>query len=207
MNRRSALNHFGLLPIAFVPAIKTVGNDLVLELQDRWEKSKDYSIATFEAMPEEFIEFSPTETQFSFAHHFMHLSFINALYMEIIFDPKGGYGNAWNENFKYKLPDGMNVMKASKLPAQSVSENKKLVLNYLKETFDYVISSIGKLQDKDLIKGKDRQNPDWLSGHSHLDMIIRGENHTAHHRAQTILYLRMKGAVPPNYAEYNKLPV
>ena len=43
-------------------------------------------MAVFEAMPEDDIEYSPSEDQMSFAQHFMHLGLINNFYIGILSD-------------------------------------------------------------------------------------------------------------------------
>lgn len=55
-----------------------------------------------------------------------------------------------------------------------------------------------------LTKGENKVKPEFLSGHTNLDLILRGESHTAHHRAQAIGYLRMKSIRPPGYTVNNK---
>ena len=78
-----------------------------------------------------------------------------------------------------------------------------MVLNYLNETFDFVISNLETIYDADLIKGLDKQKPWYLEGHTNPDLILRGESHTAHHRAQAVAYLRMNGIRPPGYSKNN----
>ena len=80
-----------------------------------------------------------------------------------------------------------------------------MVTNHLADTFDFVISSLGKINDEVLTQGENKVKPWYLEGHSNLDLILRGETHTAHHRAQTIAYLRMNGIRPPGYSTYNTL--
>lgn len=67
-----------------------------------------------------------------------------------------------------------------------------------------MISSLDKVSDEILTKGENKVKPEFLSGHTNLDLILRGESHTAHHRAQAIVYLRMNGIRPPKYTPYNK---
>lgn len=207
MNRRSVLNHFGLLPLVFVPVIGAAKNEIVLGLKSRWERSKEYTIAVLDAMPEESLEFSPSEDQISFAQQLIHLGFWNNFYMGFMMDQAGyAKGNPFKQKYIINLPDEIDIYKLSSLNKRSDKENKEVVRKYLVETFDYSIEQIGKMKDKDLAKGKEKSKPWFLEGHSNLDMILRGENHTAHHRAQAIAYLRMKGAPPPSYGDFNTLP-
>ncbi|MEX0274250.1 MAG: hypothetical protein AB3N16_07730, partial [Flavobacteriaceae bacterium] len=91
------------------------------------------------------------------------------------------------------------------LQARDAKVNKKMVSEYLIKTFDYVISSLGTFTDETLKRGETKEKPWFLEGHTHLDLVLRGENHTAHHRAQAIGYLRMKGIRPPTYSKNNTL--
>ena len=74
-----------------------------------------------------------------------------------------------------------------------------------RRTFNYALSILDIIEDDFLSKGAEKPKPKFFAGHTNLDFILRGENHTVHHRAQAISYLRMNGIKPPNYAEYNVL--
>ncbi len=212
MKRRSILSHFGFLPLVLVPSIKTKSNTLILELVDRWKRSKEYTIAVLDAMPEEHIEFTPSEEQLTFIQHLIHLGFWNNLFMGFLLDGKGIESQATLEDISsmpYMIdhPDGIDIFKFDTLNHRSTLENKNIVKNYLAESFDFSIDQIVKISDDELTKGRDKPKPWPFEGHSNFHMILRGENHTAHHRAQAITYLRMKGVQPPSYAKYNTLPI
>lgn len=78
-------------------------------------------------------------------------------------------------------------------------------MDYISDSFDFVINTFLQINDEILSQGKDKHKLSFLEGHSNLDLILRGESHTAHHRAQAIVCLRMKEAVPPSFTEYNIL--
>lgn len=171
----------------------------------RWKKSEEYTLAVLESMPAETIEFRPTEEQFSFAQHFLHLGFINVTYFGILVDSKTykDFYELMEADFLIQPPDGINVFQPDSLQKRSPDENKALVQDYISKTYAYVLSSLNLVNDTDLPKGLEKEKPSYLSRHSNLDLIIRGESHTAHHRAQAIAYLRMNGIRPPGYTVNN----
>lgn len=88
MNRRLILSLIGLSPLALISSKIPTNDPIVANLIKRWKKSKEYTLAVFEAMPEDTIEYAPSESQMSFAQHFMHLGLINNFYFGIVIDSK-----------------------------------------------------------------------------------------------------------------------
>ena len=115
------------------------------------------------------------------------------------------FNSVMKADFLIERPDAVNLFQPDTFKSKDAKANKKKVVDYLNATFDYVIAGIGKLDDNDLKRGADKVKPWYLEGHTHLDLILRAETHTAHHRAQAIGYLRMKGVQPPGYSKYNTL--
>lgn len=207
MNRRSILNLIGKSPFALISSRDAEKNELVSNLSGRWEKSKEYTLAIFDAMPAEHIEFSPTENQLTFAQHFIHLSFFNVLFMGFMTDKADftDFESLIQKKYLIPPPDDIDIFNVGYLKKQPGNLNKKRVTDYINETFDVVIATLSQIDDEMLYQGKEKPKPWFLEGHSNLDLILRGENHTAHHRAQAIVYLRLKKAIPPNFAEFNTL--
>ena len=208
MTRRLILSLIGISPLTMISSkIPTLNNPILDILIKRWKKSKEYTLAVFEAMPEDDIEFRPSDEQLSFAQHFMHLGLVNNFYMGILTDSntyKDFYALIEAE-FLIARPDLVNLFQPDFLEKRESKTNKALVSKYLADTFDYVISSLDQVNDEILTKGINKEKPEFLSGHTNLDLILRGESHTAHHRAQAIAYLRMNGIRPPGYTINNKL--
>lgn len=206
MNRRLILSLIGLAPLTLISSKIPTYDSIVDNLIKRWKKSKEYTMAVFEAMPEDNIENSPSDEQMSFAQHFMHLGLINNFYIGILIDSKTykDFDALIEAKFLIARPDQINLFQPDYLKKRDLKTNKALVSKYIADTFDYVISSLDKVSDEILTKGENKEKPEFLSGHSNLDLILRGESHTAHHRAQAIVYLRMNGIRPPRYTPYNK---
>ncbi|NAS13326.1 DinB family protein [Poritiphilus flavus] len=207
MNRRLILSLIGLSPLALIASKIQESRSLMDILIRRWTQSKEYTLAVFEAMPADNIEFSPTAEQMSFAQHFMHLSLINNFYIGILMDQKTykDFNAMINADFLLERPDPINLFQPDQLEKRDTAANKALVLKYVSDCFDYAISCLGLLNDSILSGGIEKEKPEFLSGHTNLDLILRGESHTAHHRAQAVVYLRMMGIRPPTYTPYNKL--
>ncbi len=207
MHRRLVLSLIGLSPLALVATKVQESKSLMDILIRRWMKSKEYTLAVFEAMPADTIEFAPSAEQLSFVQHFMHLSLINNFYIGILMDQKTykDFDALIKAEFLLKRPDPINLFQPDQLQKRDANSNKVMVSEYISDSFDYVISSLEKLNDSILSAGIQKEKPEFLSGHSNLDLILRGESHTAHHRAQAVAYLRMMGIRPPTYTPYNKL--
>ncbi|TMM59065.1 DinB family protein [Maribacter algarum] len=207
MNRRSLLSLIGLSPLALISSKIPNDKSIVNTLIRRWEKSKGYTMLVLDAMPEDKIEYQPSVEQMSFAQHFMHLGYTNNMFIGILVDSKtySEYSELKDAEFFLKRPDPINLFQPDSLSEMEANVKKELVKNYLNDTFDFVISSLSKLKDTVLAEGENKQKPWFLEGHTNLDLILRGESHTAHHRAQAISYLRMNGIRPPSYSKNNTL--
>jgi uncharacterized damage-inducible protein DinB len=62
----------------------------------------------------------------------------------------------------------------------------------------YVSSVLQKLTEKDLAR-KDLSYRKGVAAHSGTDLCLRAYMHTAHHRGQAVVYLRVKGITPPTW--------
>ncbi len=207
MQRRLLLGLIGLSPLALIASKIPTHNPMMDILIKRWKKSKEYTMAVFDAMPEDQLEYAPSEEQMTFAQHFMHLGLINNFYIGILVDSKTypDFNALIQAKFLLPRPDPINLFQPDHLLERDSETNKVMVSKYIADTFDYVISSLVNLSDESLTKGETKEKPAFLSGHSYLDLILRGESHTAHHRAQAITYLRLNGIRPPGYTVNNTL--
>lgn len=207
MNRRHLLILIGLSPLALISSKIPDDNPIVKNLLKRWEKSKKYTLAILDAMPEHKLEYRPSEEQLSFAQHFLHIGFTNNSFIGILMDTKTypDFNAMMESNFLLERPDPISLFQADNLLQRDFNTNKELVSKYVIDTFDYVISSLETVGDEILTKGENKEKPWYLEGHTNLDLILRAETHTAHHRGQAIGYLRMNGIRPPGYSKNNTL--
>lgn len=143
------------------------------EFQPLWQRAEAYLIAVAEAMPEEDYTFKATPENFSFAGQMMHtvqnISWLNSTYI------------AQEENpFKDVSPEG---------------KSKQEIIQSLKDVFAYVNSTLDHFPDQEL------KDPVRFGGEdvNKERILYLMRDHATHHRAQAILYLRMKGITPPKY--------
>lgn len=150
MDRRLLLSFIGLAPLTLAAAnIPTFYNPLVANLIKRWKKDKEYTLAVFDTMPEDAIEYTPKEEQMTFAQHFMHLGLINNFYMGILVDTKTykDFNALIQAAFLLERPDPINLFQPDTLQQRDAKVNKAMVATYIADTFDYVISSLENVSD------------------------------------------------------------
>ncbi|MCW5981114.1 MAG: DinB family protein [Bryobacteraceae bacterium] len=160
---------------AAMPAVAQTGS-FVLQFRDsflrHWQVERGYTLAVADAMPAEQYEFKPHPVQRSFGEQFVHLAGANTRYFSA---------------FGLAPP-----------PEPPAGAGKEIVRGYIDASWDYTIEVLKKLSEKDLLRadlGAPRFKP-----HSGVDLCLRAYTHTAHHRGQTIVYLRLKGIAPPAWS-------
>jgi len=142
------------------------------EYVEAWKASKAYTLAVAEAMPADGYDFRPTAGQFTFAVQMIHIAHANY---------------AW---FTKVLDEPRSI-------ADPNSEQKTDVLPYLEATFDYCIAAIERITPGQLTRAASGV-PNRANG-TGRDALLNMYMHTAHHRGQAIIYLRLKGMTPPRY--------
>jgi uncharacterized damage-inducible protein DinB len=140
------------------------------EMVKHWDTSKALSLAVANAMPEDGYTFKATAAEMSFGEQMNHIALANANYCS------GAMGE--------------------KSPMEKGADNSKATaIKNLGMAFDYCIGGLKKMTDTDLQKSVTMQ------GHSisSFELFWGGFTHTAHHRGQAEVYLRLKGITPPSY--------
>ena len=146
------------------------------ELLKDWTQTKQFTLEVADAMPAEFYDFKPTPEEMTFGQQMVHLAGANILR----FYQLSGVKPPSDPHTKMNVHDRAVVIKA------------------LQQSFDYVLAILPQLTAEQLQKTfqtgwKDRPEPNGR------DMILNMFVHTAHHRAQCEVYLRLKGITPPVY--------
>ncbi len=149
MYRRRILSLIALSPLALISAKIPDPDPIIGILVKRWKKSKEYTMAVLDAMPEDRLEYRPSEEQLSFAQHFMHLGFTNNAFIGILLDSKSypDFDALMEAHFFLERPDPINLFQPDHFKKRSSAQNKILVSNYVSDTFDYVISGLDKGSD------------------------------------------------------------
>jgi uncharacterized damage-inducible protein DinB len=148
-------------------------NDFVRD----WQISKRFTLAVAQAMPAASYDFKATPEEMTFGEQMMHLS--SSLFA--MFNRISGEKPVYT------------------VPPKTVT--KEVALDWIDKSFDYVISVVPKLTDKQLdaspfpVNFVGRPGPN-INGR---DMMMNMFIHVAHHRAQCEVYLRLKGVTPPIY--------
>jgi uncharacterized damage-inducible protein DinB len=145
------------------------GQSLVDILVKHFETSKEFTIAVADKMPAEQYSFKATDAEMGFGEMVNHIANANNNYCSSAF---GGTA-----------------------PPKGEDHSKDAATKRLAASFDLCIDGLKKMSDADLMKivGKaPRQS-------TAFERFWGGFTHTAHHRAQLEVYLRLKGIQPPDY--------
>ena len=143
-----------------------------------WEISKQFTIEVAQAMPAEFYSFKPNAEEMSFGEQMNHIAGSNVFRFQQI--------TRIEPPFKFD-------------PAKPPAADKDTVMKMLEQSFDYVIKVLPQITPEQLKRTwhlptwKGRTDPDGRA------MLMNMLVHTAHHRAQCEVYLRVKGIKPPDY--------
>ena len=143
---------------------------LVDALVKHWQTSKALSLAVADAMPEDGFSFKATPAEMSFGGQMNHIAMADENYCGAAFGEKGNMGK----------------------PAD---DTKATAMKSLNTAFDFCIDGIKKMTDADLVKSVTMHG----SATTKFELILGGFTHTAHHRGQAEVYLRLKGITPPDY--------
>lgn len=148
------------------------------EFVEDWKISRQFTLEVAQAMPAEFYGFKPNPEEMSFGEQMAHLAGANVFRFEQI--------SGVEPPFHFD-------------PAKPPSAEKTPVIKMVGQSFDYVIDVLPKITPAQL--KRTWHIPSW-PGRTDPDgraMIMNMFVHTAHHRAQCDVYLRIKGIKPPSY--------
>lgn len=186
MQRRDLITALAAAPAAFAQS-STPGwpdgfakswHDTFVE---HWRDTKEYTLAVLDAMPPNGFDTKPHPVQRTFGDQFRHLAAANVVYF-----------NAFG---LVTVPSTLTVDRNT-LQKLAPETDKEAVRNFVVASFDYVASVLAKMTEKDLLR-KDLNLFKGASPHSGTDVCLRAYMHTAHHRGQAVVYLRVKGITPP----------
>lgn len=164
----------GVLAFAGLPK-PSADNDsdhtVVNELVKHWTASKSLSLAVANAMPDADYTFKATPGEMSFGEQMNHLASGDSYYCAAAAGTKGP--------FQGKLTDN----------------SKAAAIKNLNSAYDYCIDSIKETSDASLQKTISTKNGTTTP----FELFWGGFTHSAHHRGQAEVYLRLKGITPPDY--------
>jgi len=153
----------------------------VLDMQEflhDWTISRQFTIDVANAMPAELYAFKPNPEEMTFGEQIVHIAGANVF--------------RFHEITGVKPPFDFD-------PAHQPPADKASAVKLLEQSFDYVIGVLPGITGDQLKRTwhipswKGRTDPDGRA------MILNMFVHTAHHRAQCEVYMRVKGIQPPTY--------
>lgn len=166
-----------LLILLIMPMLSNSQNkEILLSHSIKLTNAKAYTLQVATAMPADEYDYKPVPEEMSFKEQLIHL----------------GENLFWLSS-KY-ISEEENPGLLSK--DQKAGMSKEALIQFVTEAYDYAIKAIKALDSTSLNK----QFP-WGKGlemnkYQFLNLI---QDHQTHHRAQLIVYLRLKGVTPPRY--------
>jgi len=165
------------LAVLAIPAMaQTTLHDSMVK---HWKTTADFTMAVAQKMPADGYAFSPVPEELSFGQLMIQIAGANI--------------NACS------LASGMERMAippavAAAVKAETKDVPKDLATKFLGDSFDFCNKAVTSMTPEklDAVVGSTRKMTgfEWLWSYF---------THTAHHRGQAEVYLRMKGIVPPTY--------
>lgn len=151
----------------------STNNKIVEDFRPIWERACQYTLELTQLMPEEFYQFKPTGEVRSFQEQLIHTTqniyWLTSTYIA-------------QENNPYDVED------------KTLSKVETIQL--LEDVFKYVNESLDKVDDTKLTETISLFDSVPVPRKRALTLM---RDHMTHHRAQCIIYLRMKGLEPPSY--------
>ena len=163
---------FALLAAVTLCALPTFAqeNKVVSMLAKHWKSSKALTLAVADAMPESGYNSKPNPEEMTFGEQMAHIAAGQASYV----------ARATGDKSPIAMAKGADKATAVKL---------------LNESYDYCIKKLEALTDADLSKMVGPEGRQVMVA----EAIWGGFTHTAHHRGQAEVYLRVKDLKPPAY--------
>ena len=155
------------------PAAMAAAPDHIAMMVADWTRARDYTKEYLDAMPEEGYGFKPTPDIRSFAEQMLHLANANYAFAA------AATGVASTSKVNLEKTDAMKTKAAC----------TKAVL----ESYDFVIGAIKGADAKTLGEEIKVFGQSTTRGGA----LAKAFEHQTHHRGQTTIYLRLKGAKPP----------
>ena len=169
--------YFFLLALA-LPAFSQ--STLKDALAKHWKTTEEFTIAVANKMPADQYSFRPVPEELSFGQLMIQIAVANA----------GACANASGMP-RPAAPPAL----AAALKDEKINADKAEAVKYLTDTFEFCNQAVASMTPEkfDAVVGTTRKMTgfEWLWSYF---------THTAHHRGQAEVYLRVKGIKPPTYA-------
>jgi hypothetical protein len=173
------LRALAVLALAAVPAVaQTSVKDA---LAKHWKTSGEFTLAVADAMPADGYSFRPNPEEMNFGQLMAHIGSANF----------GACANASGMERPALPPKIAEWAKA----AAKIDLDKETAMGFLRDSFEFCNKAVPATPAErlDKVVGPPARN---LTGFEWLWSYF---THTAHHRGQAEVYLRVKGIKPPTY--------
>ena len=171
---------YGFLLSLLLPASAFAQTDLLKEYQARWANAGAYTLEVAEAMPADQYGYQPTEDQMSFGAQLLHLTG-NMTWIASSFlgheDPEFAV-----ETFRQTL-------------RTADATDKERVIALTRRGLAFAGAALDRLDPASL----DEVQEFFAGPLTRRHLLILLNDHLTHHRAQAIVYLRLRGIEPPRY--------
>jgi uncharacterized damage-inducible protein DinB len=148
---------------------------VVAAWNQKWQNSKQYLIEVAQAMPESEYGFKPVADEMSFGEQMKHI-----------------VGNvSWlSSSFiaKQENPFSKELIAKAKTKAE--------IIEMLGKVFDFAYQNVQTITENNLSEEVEF----FVKPTNKLQILNLLQDHQTHHRAQAIVYLRLKGIKPPAYS-------
>ena len=150
-------------------------------LVTHWKTSAELTLAVARAMPAESYDFRPVPQEMSFGELMAHIGGVNL--------------NACANASGLERPALPPKIAAWAKDTQKVEVDRDTAIQFLGDSFDFCIKAAGSMTPErlDAVVGPAARH---MTGFEWLWAYF---THTAHHRGQAEVYLRVKGIKPPDY--------
>lgn len=156
------------------PAAISAAPDHIAMMVADWTRARDYTKEYMDAMPEDGYSFKPTPDIRSFADQFLHLA--NANYA-----------------FAVAATGATNPMAGKNLEKMDDMKTKAACTKAVMDSYDFIITAAKGADPKTLGEAIKLFGQNTTRGGA----FAKAFEHQTHHRGQTTIYLRLKGAKPP----------
>lgn len=175
-NFKSILLICGMLMMSNSLLSQGITNEVVrAHMLSDWERAKAYTKEYLDAMPEDGINFKPIPDLRSFAEQMLHMS-------------QGTIGLVASGTGASPIYQGKVLEKMDEF------KKKTALTNVVMECYDFAIQSLRNMDASKMDSVIKRGNYET----DQFGWLNKAFEHQTHHRAQTTIYLRLKGIKPPN---------
>ena len=176
MAKSSTLAPFLILALSLPALAQTTLHDTLVK---HWKTTEDFTVAVAKMMPADSYGFKPVPVELSFGQLMVQIAGANLNACTLA-------GGMTGPAVPAKL--------AAALKDENIGVDKDTAVQFLTDTFEFCNKAVASMTPEklDAVVGTTRK----MTGYEWLWSYF---THTAHHRGQAEVYLRVKGITPPTY--------